>query len=75
MEWNGNDWVDANSSDFMPRNTQSSSDLQWDGNDWSDNESKSQNWNDDSNATDAELKAASDTQKMMHQNYELNKQK
>jgi hypothetical protein len=81
MEWDGNQWVDANSLDFVQAGNQASTGLDWDGNNWSDNttsddnyQSKSYDWNNvDDGVTTDDLDAAASTQKMMHQNYELNK--
>jgi hypothetical protein len=70
QEWDGNQWVDANSTEFVtttnqsrPDNTMSREKLDWDGGEW----------NAKAGVTMADLDAANDTQKMMHQNYELNK--
>ncbi len=68
QEWDGNQWVDANSTEFVTTPTQSRRDntssekLDWDGGEW----------NADAGVTMADLNAADDTQRMMHQNYELN---
>jgi len=68
QEWDGNQWVDANSTEFVTTPTQSRRDntssekLDWDGGEW----------NADAGVTMSDLNAADDTQRMMHQNYELN---
>jgi hypothetical protein len=60
--------VDANSTEFVTTPTQSRRDntssekLDWDGGEW----------NADAGVTMSDLNAADDTQRMMHQNYELN---
>jgi hypothetical protein len=54
MEWDGNQWVDANSADFVPTPTQSRRDntssekLDWDGSEWSNDAPN--DWNTDEKA-------------------------